>query len=81
MKYLGPYIVTKSIGKGSYALQLVADSTKIIKSVNGAHLKPYSTPPASPSQSPPPFPSHSMLKKRVFQDLSEVQSVYCFIAS
>jgi hypothetical protein len=48
-KYLGPYKITKELGKGFYALELVANPSQIVKSVSGAHLKPYAA-PASPQQ-------------------------------
>ena len=50
-KYLGPFTITKVLGKGTYSLQLVADPSKRVERVNGAHLKPYFTPPSSPNQS------------------------------
>ena len=49
VKYLGPYTITKVVGKGTYSLQLFGDPSQKIEKVNGAHLKPYSTPPSSPS--------------------------------
>ena len=39
-RYLGPYIITKKLGKGLYALKLAASHTHTIDRVNGAHLKP-----------------------------------------
>ena len=65
-KYVGPFIITKSLGKGLYALQLVKNRDHVIDRVNGVHLKPYLTPPPSPScERPhdltiPPDPDHSL---------------------
>ena len=58
-KYVGPFIITKSLGKGLYALQLVKNGDHVIDRVNGVHLKPYLTPPPSPSTIPPD-PDHSL---------------------
>ena len=44
-RYLGPYVITKKLGKGLYALELVADPTQTVSRVHGAHLKPYHVPP------------------------------------
>ena len=41
----------KNIGKGLYALKLVEDPTVVVEQVNGAHRKPYQTPPKSPTSS------------------------------
>lgn len=49
VKYLGPYIITKVLGKGTYSLELANDSSQQVKKVNGAHLKPYVTPISSPN--------------------------------
>ena len=51
VKYLGPYKITKVLGKGTYSLELASDSLQQVKKVNGAHLKPYVTPTSSPNQS------------------------------
>ena len=65
-KYVGPFIITKSLGKGLYALQLVKNRDHVIDRVNGVHLKPYLTPPPSPScerphdSTIPPDPDHSL---------------------
>ena len=48
-KFVGPFIITKNLGKGLYALQLVENPDRVIDRVNGMHLKPYLTPPPSPS--------------------------------
>ncbi len=40
-KWVGPYIITKFLGRGLYTLELVEDRTKIISRVNGVHLKTY----------------------------------------
>ena len=53
VKWLGPYTITKNLGKGLYSLQLVSDSNSTVGRINGAHLKPYNTPPLSRSPSPP----------------------------
>ena len=47
VKYLGPYTITKVLGKGTYSLQLIADPSQKVEKVKGAHLKPYSTTPSS----------------------------------
>ena len=44
-KWTGPYKVAKSLGRGLYRLEDLADPTKIITGVNGVHLKPYHQPP------------------------------------
>ena len=44
-RYLGPYVITKNLGKGLYSLALVSDSTHTVSRVHGAHLKPYHMPP------------------------------------
>ena len=50
-RFVGPYIITKNVGKGLYALQLVKNPSVVIQRVNGAHLKPYQTPLQSPASS------------------------------
>ena len=40
-KWVGPYKIAKSLGKGLYRLECVNESTKVISRVNGVHLKPY----------------------------------------
>lgn len=40
-KWLGPYRITHSIGRGIYRLQLIADPKKTVNRVNGVHLKAY----------------------------------------
>ena len=47
MRYLGPYEITEKLGKGLYALELVADPTQVVSRVHGAHLKPYHLPPST----------------------------------
>ena len=47
MRYLGPDAITESLGKGLYALELVADPTQVVSRVHGAHLKPYHLPPST----------------------------------
>ena len=44
-KYLGPFTITKCLGKGMYSLQSIENPE--IKSINGVHIKPYLTPPNS----------------------------------
>ena len=50
-RFVGPYIITNNVGKGLYALKLVKNPTVVVERVNGAHLKPYQTPPQSPTSS------------------------------
>ena len=40
-KWVGPYKIVTSHGRGLYGLELVADPSKRISRVNGVHLKPY----------------------------------------
>ena len=40
-RYVGPLVITKSLGKGLYSLASVESPKKVTKSVNGVHLKPY----------------------------------------
>ena len=49
-KFVGPFIITKNLGKSLYALQLVENPDRVIDRLNGIHLKPYLTPPPSPSR-------------------------------
>ncbi len=42
-KYLGPFTITKRLGKGLYSLQLVDNPTVKVEKANSAHLKPYLT--------------------------------------
>ena len=51
-KWLGPYMITKDIGKGFYKLALCENPDKVIMRVNGVHLKSYHTPNSSPSSHP-----------------------------
>ena len=50
-RFLGPYIITKNLGRGLYSLELIEDPTVVVHRVNGAHLKPYQTPCQSPESS------------------------------
>ena len=50
-RFLGPYIITKDLGRGLYSLELIEDRTVVVHRVNGAHLKPYQTPCQSPESS------------------------------
>ena len=43
-KYVGPFTITKCLGKGLYSLQSIENPDVVIKSVNGVHIKPYLTP-------------------------------------
>jgi len=43
-KWLGPYTITATLGKGFYSLQSITNSTDIIKRVSGKHLKIYKVP-------------------------------------
>ncbi len=43
-KWVGPYKIIRSIGRGLYGLELVEDPTKVVSRVNGVHLKPYHIP-------------------------------------
>ena len=48
-KWRGPYSITKCLGKGLYMLKAVDKPHVVVSRVNGAHIKPYSTPPPSPT--------------------------------
>ena len=37
-RFVGPYVITKCLGKGIYSL---IDPSQIIKKISGSHLKPY----------------------------------------
>ena len=41
---MGPFTITKCLGKGLYSLQSIENPDVVIKSVNGVHIKPYLTP-------------------------------------
>jgi hypothetical protein len=43
-KWVGPYKIVATLGRGLYRLQEVCDSTKIVVRVNGVHLKEYNMP-------------------------------------
>ena len=43
-RWKGPYIITKSLGRGLYSLKATDDSNVNINRVNGAHLKYYMSP-------------------------------------
>lgn len=53
VKWIGPFQITKSLGKGVYMLMSIENPAIKAKRVTGAHLKPYNTPLASPDQSSP----------------------------
>ena len=40
-QYIGPYIITKVHGKGTYRLLLMENNECIVERVSGTHLKPY----------------------------------------
>ena len=48
-RYVGPFVITKSLGKGLYSLASVESPKKVTtcKSVNSVHLKPYLSPTSS----------------------------------
>lgn len=39
-KWLGPYMITHSMGRGLYRLEDARDPTRVVSRVNGVHLKP-----------------------------------------
>ena len=39
-KWVGPYVITQSMGRGLYRLQDVKNPTKVVNRVHGIHLKP-----------------------------------------
>ena len=41
---MGPFTITKCLGKGLYSLQSIENPDVVIKSVTGVHIKPYLTP-------------------------------------
>ena len=43
-KWLGPYKITHSLGRGLYRLEDARDPTKVVSRVNGVHLKPCRVP-------------------------------------
>ena len=43
-KYVGPYTITKILGKGIYYVQYVENPESTVVSVSEIHLKPYCTP-------------------------------------
>jgi len=43
-KWKGPYVITKSLGRGLYSLQATDNSLNDISRINGAHLKQYLSP-------------------------------------
>jgi hypothetical protein len=45
-KWIGPYQITASVGRGLYRLQELKDPRKVISRVNGIHLKKYRMPEA-----------------------------------
>lgn len=48
-KWRGPYSITKCLGKGLYMVKAVDNPDVVVSRVNGAHIKPYRTPPPSPT--------------------------------
>ena len=73
-KYVGPYVITRHLGKGLYALRLVDNPAVTVERVNGAHLKPYKTPnhaddqDSSDAASPSTQPSHGPVDDRESSD-------------
>ncbi len=47
-KWLGPYTIARDLRKGLYSLKAVDSADVVVSRVNGAHLKPYFSPPSSP---------------------------------
>lgn len=45
-KWVGPYKILATLGRGLYRLQQVCDPAKIVTRVNGVHLKEYNMPMA-----------------------------------
>ena len=43
-RWLGPYEIVKSLGKGLYSLKGVENPEKVIERVHGTRLKPYMSP-------------------------------------
>ena len=39
--YVGPYIITKSLGKGIYTLKSEENPDEVLQNVSGVHLKPF----------------------------------------
>lgn len=50
-RWLGPFVITKDMGKGFFSLRCVQSGT-LIPRIHGAHLKSYLTPPSSPEITP-----------------------------
>lgn len=46
-KWVGPYQIVCSIGRGLYRIAEIKDPQKVIARVNGVHLKKYNMPPTS----------------------------------
>ena len=51
-RYVGPYKILKILPKGTYLLQLVANSEVVVR-VTGSHLKPYNEPAHDAGNEPP----------------------------
>lgn len=43
-RWLGPYTIVKSLGKGLYGLEATDNTGKTLNRVHGFHLKPYLSP-------------------------------------
>ena len=39
--HVGPYIITKSLGKGIYTLKSEENPDEVLQNVSGVHLKPF----------------------------------------
>lgn len=51
-KWLGPYTITATLGKGFYSLQLITDPKVIVKRISGMHLKLYKMPESTSQPQP-----------------------------
>ena len=72
-KWLGPYTIIKSLGKGLYALKAADNPSEVINRVHGTWLKPYLSPLASLS------PDVSWLINIVYLSLYLLTPVYMHI--
>ena len=44
LKWLGPYKIIKTLGRGIYRVLSIDDPSQIVPRVHGIHLKPYHSP-------------------------------------